>query len=227
MTTPPTAALPSAASRGDTVDGTIRVLIVDDHPVLRAGLSRLLGVEPGLTVVGHTGSGETAVRMWEQTAPDVCLLDWSMPGMSGRETLRRILRIAPKARVLVLTSSESADDAAAALQEGACGYITKNVDHEEIMAAIRDVHAGQTDIRKGVLPAPGPSAESVLSTREIEVLGLLRAGLNNTEIGRRLGIRQRTARFHVSAILEKLGVTDRTAAVAKAFDLGLLHAGRR
>lgn len=219
--------IPSGASPMETAERPIRVLLVDDHPVLRAGLSRLLSVEPDLAVVGHTGSGETAIQMWNQTAPDVCLLDWSMPGMSGRETLRRILAIAPRARVLVLTSSESADDATMAIREGACGFITKNVDHEEIVAAIRDVHEGRTGIRKGVLIAEHHAPEGILSSREIEVLGLLRAGLNNTEIGERLGITQRTARFHVSAIMEKLGVTDRTAAVAKAFDLGLLHAERR
>lgn len=226
MTTYPPDVMPADASPQETTAGTIRVLLIDDHPVLRAGLSRLLSVEADLTVVGHTGSGETAVQMWREAHPDICLLDWSMPGMSGRETLRRILTIAPDARVLVLTSSESADDAATAVEEGAYGFITKNVDHEEIVAAIRDVHAGQKGIRKGVLIAPHRSAEALLSNREIEVLGLLRAGLNNTEIGQRLGITQRTARFHVSAILEKLGVTDRTAAVAKAFDLGLLHAER-
>lgn len=202
----------------------IRVLLVDDHPVLRAGLSRLLSVEPDLAVVGHTGSGETAIEMWGQVAPDVCLLDWCMPGMGGLETLHRIRHVSPSARVLVLTSSESADDAATALREGACGFITKNVDHEEIVAAIRDVHAGRTGIRKGVLtPARGPQVG--LSQREVEVLTLLRAGLNNGEIGQRLGITQRTARFHVSAILEKLDVTDRTAAVAKAYELGLLRVG--
>ena len=202
----------------------IRVLLVDDHPVLRAGLSRLLSVEPDLAVVGHTGSGETAIEMWGQAAPDVCLLDWSMPGMGGLETLHRILEVSPTARVLVLTSSESADDATTALREGACGFITKNVDHEEIVATIRDVHAGRTGIRKGVLtPARGPQAG--LSQREVEVLTLLRAGLNNGEIGQRLGITQRTARFHVSAILEKLGVADRTAAVARAYEIGLLRVG--
>lgn len=202
----------------------IRILLVDDHPVLRAGLSRLLGVEPDIVVVGNTGSGETAVAMWAQAAPDVCLLDWSMPGMTGLETLHRIRGLAPAARVIVLTSSESADDAATALQEGASGYITKNVDHEEIVAAIREVHAGRTGLRKGVAAAaprvPGP----ILSHRELEVLSLLRSGLNNAEIGRRLGITQRTARFHVSTIFEKLGVSDRTAAVSRAFDLGLLRA---
>lgn len=226
MTSHNSDATPANALPVETAAATIRVLLVDDHPVLRAGLSRLLSVEPDLTVVGHTGSGETAAQMWRHAAPDVCLLDWSMPGMSGRETLRRILGMAPDARVLVLTSSESADDAATAVEEGACGFITKNVDHEEIVAAIRDVHAGQKGIRKGVLIAASRSAEALLSNREVEVLSLLRAGLNNTEIGQQLGITQRTARFHVSAILEKLGVTDRTAAVAKAFDLGLLHAER-
>lgn len=200
----------------------IRVLLIDDHPVLRAGLSRLLSSEPDLVVAGHTGSGETALEMWSSAAPDVCLLDWSMPGMGGLETLHRIRQVAPAARVLVLTSSESADDAATALREGACGFITKNVDHEEIVAAIRDVHAGVTGIKKGVLAPLRPQLG--LSHREVEVLTHLRAGLNNAEIGERLGITQRTARFHVSAILEKLGVTDRTAAVARAYDLGLLRA---
>ena len=181
-------------------------------------------MEPDLAVVGHTGSGETAVAMWNQAAPDVCLLDWSMPGMGGLETLHRIRELAPAARVLVLTSSESPDDAATALREGACGFITKNVDHEEIVAAIRDVHAGRTGIRKGVLP-PAARPQVGLSEREIDVLALLRVGLNNGEIGQRLGITRRTARFHVSAILEKLGVADRTAAVAKAYELGLLRVG--
>jgi DNA-binding NarL/FixJ family response regulator len=204
--------------------GTIRILLVDDHPVLRAGLSRLLSVEPDLLVVGQTGSGETAVEMWRQAAPDVCLLDWSMPGMTGLETLHRIRGLAFGARVIVLTSSESPDDAATALHEGASAYITKNVDHEEIVAAIREVHAGRTGLRKGVATAAPRPPAAILSQRELEVLTLLRSGLNNAEIGRRLGITQRTARFHVSTIFEKLGVSDRTAAVSRAFDLGLLRA---
>lgn len=209
----------------ESADPTIRILLVDDHPVLRAGLSRLLSVEPDIVVVGHTGSGETGVEMWTRAQPDVCLLDWSMPGMTGLETLHRIRHLAPSARVIVLTSSESADDATIALREGASGYVTKNVDHEEIVAAIREVHAGRTGLRMGVAAAAPRLPAAILSHREIEVLTLLRSGLNNAEIGRRLGITQRTARFHVSTIFEKLGVSDRTAAVSRAFDLGLLRAG--
>ena len=143
--------------------------------------------------------------------------------MTGLETLHRIRSFAPAARVIVLTSSESADDAATALREGACGYITKNVDHEEIVTAIREVHAGRTGLRKGVAMAAPRLPTTILSQREIEVLTLLRSGLNNAEIGRRLGITQRTVRFHVSTIFEKLGVSDRTAAVSRAFDLGVLR----
>jgi DNA-binding NarL/FixJ family response regulator len=148
-----------------------------------------------------------------------------MPGMSGLETLHRIRHLAPSARVIVLTSCESADDAATALREGASGYVTKNVDHEEIVAAIREVHAGRTNLRMGVAAAAPRLPATILSPRELEVLTLLRSGLNNAEIGRRLGITQRTARFHVSTIFEKLGVSDRTAAVSRAFDLGVLRVG--
>ena len=202
----------------------IRLLIVDDHPVLRAGLANLLQLESDFEVVGQAGSGEAAVRLWESVRPDVCLLDLSMPGIGGLESLRRILGIAANARILVLTSSESAADANAALQAGACGYLTKNVEHAEIVSTIREAHAGTRGICRGVSVAITTSAPAILTPREFDVLHLLRRGNSNLEIGRALGITERTVKAHVMAIMEKLDAPDRAGAVAKGFDLGILKA---
>lgn len=200
----------------------IRLLIVDDHPVLRAGLANLLELEADIKVVGQAGSGEAALRILDEVQPDVCLLDLSMPGMGGVETLRRLRDRSPAARILVLTSSDRSQDAAQALAAGAAAFVTKNIDHPEIVRAIRDVHAGTRDIRLGVHArhVPGPS----LTPRELEVLLLLRKGCSNAGIGRSLGITERTAKFHVISLLEKLEVPDRAAAVARAFDIGILQA---
>lgn len=205
----------------------IRLLLVDDHPVLRAGLANLLELEAGLTVVAQAGSGEAAISLCRQHAADVCLLDLSMPGIGGRETLARLRTAMPDCRVIVLTSSESPADAAAVLSAGAHGYVTKTVPFVEIVAAIRQVHNGGDRICRGVTPHPARSGPLPLSPREHSVLLLLRKGLSNPEIGRTLGITERTAKWHVKAILDKLGETDRTAAVAKAFDLGILRAESR
>ena len=150
-----------------------------------------------------------------------------MPGMGGLESLRRILGIASDAKVLVLTSSESAADARLAMQTGACGYLTKNVEHAEIVAMIRAAHAGRRDICRGVPVASDTSAPAILSPREFDVLHLLRRGSSNQEISRALGITERTVKAHVMAIMEKFGAPDRAGAVAKGFDLGILRAERR
>jgi len=201
----------------------IRILIVDDHPLFRAGLANLLESEPDFQVVGKAANGPAAVRLWEQERPHVVVLDLSMPGMDGFETLRRIQAIRPDARAIVLTSSESAEDAQRALQAGARGYLTKHIDQDEIVAAIRDVHGGGTRVQEGLTPAArvGPAG---LSGREIEVLVFLRKGFSNAEIGRSLGITERTVKAHVTAILKKMQASDRAEAVAKGFDLGILKA---
>ena len=220
-------AMPSAdttPTRSPDPPKPIRLLIVDDHPVLRAGLANLLQLESDLEVVGQAGSGEAAVRLWESLRPDVCLLDWSMPGIGGLESLRRIRGITANARILVLTSSESAADANAALQAGACGYLTKNVEHAEIVSTIREAHAGARGICLGLPAAMTTPAPAVLSPREFDVLHLLRRGNSNLEIGRALGITERTVKAHVMAIMEKLDAPDRAGAVAKGFDLGILKA---
>ena len=206
---------------------TIRILLVDDHPVLRAGLANLLGFEADFEVVGQVSGGDSALRLWQEASPDVCLVDLSMPGVGGIETLRQLRALGGTGRLLVLTSSESTHDARMALEAGAAGYLTKTVDHEEIVAAIRAAHAGETGICRGVARpdanAAGAPLQPRLTPRELEVLHLLRKGDSNAAIGRALGISERTAKFHVISLMEKLGVADRTAAVARAFDLRILR----
>lgn len=203
----------------------IRLLLVDDHPVLRAGLANLLRLEADVEVAGEAGSGESAVAMWRQCRPDVCLLDLSMPGIGGIETIRRIRDVAPSAVIVVLTSSESTDHAAQAMEAGASAFLTKNVAYPEIVAVIRRVHKGEQGIRKGVAEkSQAPSGKpQLLSARELEVLRLIRGGKSTAEISRALGIVDRTVKFHITSILDKLGAHDRTGAVIKGFELGLLQ----
>lgn len=204
----------------------IRLLLVDDHPVMRAGLANLLGMTRGFVVVGEADDGPTALRLWTTIKPDVCLLDVSMEGMDGIETLRRIRGLDPEARVLMLTSSEAAEDVQYAMQAGAAGYLTKNSRHDDLAAAIREVHAGGQVVGKHAARyvADSRSRGSMLSVRELEVLGLLRHGYTNAEIGRLIGISERTVRAHVASIMDALGAPDRAGAVARGFDLGLLKA---
>jgi DNA-binding NarL/FixJ family response regulator len=203
----------------------IRLMLVDDHPVMRAGLANLLALERDFTVVAQADDGEAAVVLWQAHRPDVCLLDVSMHGIDGIETMRRLRAAAPEARVLMLTSSETPEDMAQSLKAGAAGYLTKNVRHEELVAAIRSVYVGGQPID----PVMGEADQSApagggLTSRELEVLGLIREGFTNTEIGRHIGASPRTAKAHVAAIIAKLGAVDRTQAVARAYDLGLLKA---
>jgi DNA-binding NarL/FixJ family response regulator len=201
----------------------IRILLIDDHAVLRAGLANLLALERDLVVVGEADNGEEGVRLWQKCHPHVAIIDVSMSGMDGVETTKRIRRITPDAKILMLTSSESAADAARSVEAGASAYLTKRVAHEEIVAVIRRVHAGQKSIQIGVLPAPPPPRPELLSLRELEVLRMMRQGKTNVEIGRKLGIAERTVKSHVTAIFMKLNATDRAGAVARGFDLGLLQ----
>lgn len=203
----------------------IRVMLVDDHPVLRVGLASVLSAGHGFAVVAEAEDGEGALSTYRRASPDVVLLDVSMERMDGIETLRRLLREFPQARVLMLTSSRSPEDAGLAISVGAKGYLVKTVHHSVIADAIRTVHAGGTvgsavgDARR---PAAGP-----LSQREVEVLGLVRQGFSNDEIASLLGISERTARAHVSSILESLGAADRAQAVALGFELGILRPSLR
>lgn len=204
---------------------SIRLMLVDDHAILRAGLANMLNGESGLTVVVEADDGETALRLWREHQPDVTLLDLSMGGMDGIETLRRLRAEFPEARVLMLTSSEANEDVRHALDAGASGYVTKNIRRAELVEAIRECHAGGRPIGEHVARILAAGNEhGALSRREMEVLGLVRQGFTNGEIGRLLGISERTAKAHVAALLVKLQASDRAEAVARGFERGLLKA---
>jgi DNA-binding NarL/FixJ family response regulator len=204
--------------------GKIRLLLIDDHPLLRAGLANLLEMEPDLLVVGQARTGEEGLEVVRRCRPDVCLLDLSLPGIDGFETLRRLRHDLPTVRVIVLTSSDSAVDAARALREGACGYLSKNVERSVMVSTVRAVHRGEKGIQQGVTTRRAGATSCGLTPRELEVLSLVRKGLTNAEIGEQMHITERTVKGHVTGILEKLGAHDRAGAVARGFDLGLLKA---
>ena len=197
-------------------------MLVDDHPVMRVGLANVLSINHGFRIVAQADDGRSALSLWRQHRPDVCLLDVSMDGMDGIETLRRLRADFPEARVLMLTSSRAGEDMSLAMQAGARGYLTKTVRHDELAAAIRAVHNGETVGPPMPAPARPASEDCPLSQRETEVLGLIRQGFSNDEIARLLGISERTVRAHVTAILATLRAADRAQAVAIGFELGLL-----
>lgn len=205
-----------------TVKPILRILLVDDHPILRVGLANVLNSEPGFSVVAEASDGETAIELWRKHQPDVMLLDINMSGMDGIETLERLRSQFPDAHVLMLTSSEATEDLRHALRFGALGYITKDSQRDELVAAIRTVCAGQKVITEAMARELAISEEAEISKREREVLGLVRQGFTNSDIGRLLGISERTAKFHVAALLLKLHAADRAEAVARGFERGLL-----
>jgi DNA-binding NarL/FixJ family response regulator len=216
----------AALSPGRRAESSIGVMLVDDHAVVRSGLANLIGLEPDLRVVAQADSGAAAIELWRRHRPDVGVIDVLMTGLDGIETLRRIRRIDPRARAVMLTSSEVVADAIRAEEAGAAAYLTKHLDHDRILDVIREVHAGRAGIRLGVRRGgPAPLAEP-LSAREIAVLKLMREGESNAEIGRQLGIAESTVKSHITHMLLKLGASDRTSAVARGFDLGLLAVSR-
>ena len=206
----------------------IRLLIVDDHPVFRESLAHALGAAAGFEVMAQANDGAAAVDLWHRHRPDVTLMDVRLVDVDGVAAVRRILATAPAARVLMLSSSEDDRDAFDALEAGAAGYITKSVGFLELLEAIREVHAGGRPIGEEVARRLAAREKGgPLSPREAEVLLLLRDGLSEKEICRRLAIADRTVRAHVAAIKEKLDASSTAHCVTRGFETGLLAADKR
>jgi DNA-binding NarL/FixJ family response regulator len=195
----------------------IRVLVVDDHPLFRDGLTGLLATVPDVEVVGAAGEGEGGLRLAAEVAPDVVLMDLNMPGMPGLEAIRRIVRLPHPPAVLVLTMVDDDDSVAAALQVGAHGYLLKGAVQEEVLAAVRTVAAGGAvfGARTARRFLSGAGRPADLTEREAEVLALIADGRSNTEIAREIGISLKTVQNHVSHVLAKLQVRDRTQAALR------------
>ncbi|MFD8532179.1 response regulator [Streptosporangium canum] len=210
----------------------IRVLIADDHPVVRQGLRTFLGLQDDLDVVGEAADGAEAVALVESLAPDVLLLDLKMPVLDGLGTLLRLEEHGLSPRVLVLTSVGDREDVAPAMRAGASGFLYKDVDPAALVQAIRAVHGGQVllapEAAEAMLsvpaPVPAPAAGryvAPLTDRELEVLTLIASGRSNREIARELVVAEKTVKTHVSNVLMKLGVQDRTQAALYAVRHGL------
>jgi DNA-binding NarL/FixJ family response regulator len=200
------------------------VLVVEDHPIMRMGIAAIIDAQPDMKVCGQAESGTDAVRLFRQQRADVILMDLRLPGMSGLDALRAIRRHDPAARCVVLTTYEGDEDIHQALAAGAAGYLIKAMSHDTLVDALRKVHSGTR-----FLPAPVAQSlamrtpNSDLSPREREVLSLMVHGKSNKDIGAALRITEATVKCHVSVILERLGVTDRTQAVIAALQRGLEH----
>jgi two-component system, NarL family, response regulator len=202
----------------------IKVLIVDDHPIMRVGIAAIVDTTPDMMVVAQAGSGEQAAELFERHLPDITLMDLRLPGMSGVETIRAIIARHHNAKFVVLTTYEGDEDIHQALQAGARSYIIKGMPHDALVSALRRVHAGGRFLPQPVSRALSSRIpNSDLSAREREVLDLIVKGKSNKEIASELGITESTVKCHVSVILMRLNVSDRTQAVVSALQRGLVH----
>jgi len=208
-----------------TPSGKISVMVVDDHPLVRVGIAAIVNARPDMTVVAQADTGEEAVTLFPRHKPDVTLMDLRLPGkLGGVEAIAAIRKNWPQAHFIIVTTYDGDEDIHRAFEAGAQGYIIKGMPYQTLVEAVQRVHAG-----KRFLPPPVASAlasrmpDSDLSARELEVLHLLVAGKSNREIAQLLGITEATVKSHVSTILMRLNVSDRTQAVVTALQRGLVH----
>jgi two-component system NarL family response regulator len=202
----------------------IRILIIEDHPVVRQGLVALLSSAPGIEVVGSAADGFEGMQVFRSVHPDVTLIDLQMPRLGGVETIQRLRHEWPDARIIVLTTFDGDEDIYRAMQAGAKAYLLKGMEVEELLAAIRTVHIGRASV-------PSSIAEKLaqriglqdLTARELEVLERIVAGRANKEIANDLNISEATVKSHVNSLLGKLGVDDRTHAAVVALQRGIVH----
>jgi DNA-binding NarL/FixJ family response regulator len=203
---------------------TIRILIVDDHNIVRQGLAALLKTVPGFEVAAEASDGEQAVELFRKHKPDVTLMDLRLPKLNGVEAITRIREGVPGARIVVLTTFDGDEDIYRALQAGAKGYLLKGMDLAELTDAIRSVHAGRTRIPPQVAEKLAERmGGATLTARELDVLKLIVAGKSNRDIGNALFISEATVKTHVNSLLSKLGVEDRTQAATSALQRGIVH----
>jgi two-component system NarL family response regulator len=202
----------------------IRILVVEDHHVVRQGLVALLNIMPGIEIVGQAADGAEAIRLYSDLHPDITLMDLQLPGISGVEAIRRIRQNDSSARFIVLTTFDGDEDIYRALEAGARAYLLKGMTVDELTAAIKAVHAGKTRIAPNIAEklAERMSGQT-LTAREQDVLERIAAGRSNKEIASDLQISEATVKTHINSLLGKLGVGDRTHAATVALQRGIIH----
>lgn len=202
----------------------IRLMIVDDHSMVRMGFATLLGAEPTFEVVAEAEDADQAVALFRKRQPDITLMDVRMPGDSGLTALNRIRAEFPSARIIMLTTYDLESPILQALEAGAAGYLLKSIKRDDLIVAVRRVHQGETCFPTAISRNAAELGQiNRLTPREHETLDLLRRGLSNKDIGLVLGVTENTAKAHVKSLFLKLNVADRAEAVAAAFERGLLQ----